>query len=167
MDSLKLITHSDATSEDINQAIAVKQKVWPYPLESQKKWMEENLTSDDIHVFFFFFGENVAYMNLVGIQVWINDKLFDGYGIGNVCASIKGRGYGNKLVKLTNSYLEENDKLGLLFCHTPLIKFYSGCSWVLLPSEKCIEPILSDGIHAMTFNVPMIISSLKYQGKLF
>lgn len=167
MYSLKLIKHSEATSEVINQIIAVKQKAWPYPLESQIKWIENNLMSDDIHVLLKADDEIVAYMNLVKIQIWINDKLYDGYGIGNVCASIKGRGDGNKLVKIVNSYLEDNNKIGLLFCHTPLIYFYSGCSWKLLPSEKCKEPILDESIHAMTFNAPEVINSLIYQGQLF
>ena len=167
MDSLKLIKHSEATSEDISQVIAVKQKAWPYPLDSQKKWIEENLSPEDIHVFLEVDGEYVAYMNLVKIQVCINDQNYDGYGIGNVCASIKGSGYGNKLVRLTNNYLVEVNKPGLLFCHTPLIRFYSGCNWDLLPSEKCIEPVLEEEIHAMTFNAPVKIKSLKYQGKLF
>lgn len=167
MDSLKLIKHSEATPEDISQVIAVKQKAWPYPLDSQRKWIEENLSPEDIHVFLVVDGEYAAYMNLVKIQVCINDQNYEGYGIGNVCACIKGRGFGNKLVRLTNDYLVENNKLGLLFCHTPLIRFYSGCDWELLPSEKCIEPVLEEVIHAMTFNAPVKIKSLKYRGKLF
>lgn len=167
MDSLKLIKHAEATSEDISQVIAIKQKAWPYPLESQKKWIEENLSPEDIHVFLVVDGENAAYMNLVKILVDVNDQVYDGYGIGNVCASIKGRGYGNKMVRLTNNYLVEVNKPGLLFCHTPLIRFYSGCNWALLPPEKCIEPVLEDEIHVMTFNVPVKIESLNYQGKLF
>ena len=89
MDSLKLIKHSEATCEDISQVIAVKQKAWPYPLESQKKWIEENLSPEDIHVFLVVDGEYAAYMNLVKILVCINDQIYDGYGIGNVCARMK------------------------------------------------------------------------------
>lgn len=167
MDSLKLIKHSEATPEDISQVIAVKQNAWPYPLESQKNWIADNLSPEDIHVFLVTEGEYTAYMNLVKIQVSINNQEHEGFGIGNVCASIKGRGFGNKLVRLTNDYLVENDKLGLLFCHTPLVCFYSGCDWTLLPPEKCVEPVLENEIHAMVYNSPLIINSLKYQGKLF
>lgn len=167
MDSLRLIKHSEATSEDILQVIAVKQKAWPYPLDSQKKWIEDNLSPQDIHVFLVADGNNAAYMNLVKIQVCINDQIYNGYGIGNVCASIKGCGFGNKLVRLTNNYLVEVNKPGLLFCHTPLIRFYSSCNWELLPSNKCIEPVLEEEIHAMTFNAPTTINSLKYIGKFF
>ena len=70
-------------------------------------------------------------------------------------------------MRLTNNYLEANNKIGLLFCHTPLIKFYSRHNWILLSSDKCNEPVLKDGIHAMTYNAPAIVKSLKYKGKLF
>ena len=167
MYTLKLIKHSEATPEDISQVISVKQKAWPYPFESQTEWIEENLSPEDIHVFLVNDGDYSAYMNLVKIQVCINGCFYDGYGIGNVCASIKGRGFGNKLVRLTNNYLVEINKPGLLFCHTPLIRFYSGCDWELMLPEMCLEPVLGDEIHAMTFNAPVKIKSLKYQGKLF
>lgn len=167
MEALKLIKHSEANLEDIEQVIDVKQKAWPYPLESQKKWIENNLSPDDIHVFLLADGKNAAYLNLVKIHVNIDEEIYEGYGIGNVCAAIKGRGYGNKLIKLTNSYIEDNNKLGLLFCHTPLVRFYSGCNWILLPSNKCMEPILDEEIHAMMYNAPTNIKSVKYFGKLF
>lgn len=167
MYTLKMIRHREATPDIIERAITLKQKAWPYPLDSQKRWIEENLSPEDIHVFLVADGEYAAYMNLVKIQVCINDQMYDSYGIGNVCASIKGRGYGNKLVRLTNSYLVEVNKLGLLFCHTPLIRFYSECNWEMLPSEKCVEPVLEKGIHAMIFNASVKIKLLKYQGKLF
>lgn len=167
MDSIKLIKHSEITPEDIGQVIAIKQKAWPYPWESQKKWLEDNLSPDDIHVFLVDDEEYTAYLNLVKIQFCINDLFYDGYGIGNVCASIKGKGFGNKLVRLTNSFLVEMDKTGLLFCHTPLIHFYSKCNWELVLSEKCVKPILEDGIHAMIYNAPVSIRTLMYQGKLF
>lgn len=131
------------------------------------KWIGENLSGEDIHVFLVADKEYAAYLNLVKIQACVNDQICEGYGIGNVCAIIKGRGFGNKLVRLTNNYLEEVDKLGLLFCHAPLIKFYLSCNWTLLSSEKCKEPVLADGIHVMTYNSPAIINTLKYQGKLF
>lgn len=167
MYALEMIKHSEASPAVIERVIALKQKAWPYPKESQVNWIDENLSPEDIHVFLVAEGEYAAYMNLVKIQVCINDQIYEGYGIGNVCASIKGRGYGNKLVRLTNDYLVEKNKLGLLFCHTPLIRFYSGCDWVLLSSEKCVEPVLENEIHAMVYNSPSIINSLKYQGKLF
>lgn len=167
MYALELIKHSDASPEIIDRVIALKQKAWPYPLESQKKWIEENLSAEDIHVFLIADHEYAAYLNLIKIQVCVNDQIYDGYGIGNVCASIKGKGFGNKLVRLTNNYLVEINKPGLLFCHTPLIRFYTGCNWELLQSDKCVEPVLEEEIHAMTFNVPVEIKSLKYQGKLF
>lgn len=167
MDSLKLIKHSDATPEDIHQVIAVKQKAWPYPLDSQKKWIAKNLSPEDIHVFLVADGEYAAYLNLVKIQICLNGQNYEGYGVGNVCASIKGRGFGNKLVTLTNRYLESNKNIGLLFCHSPLIKFYTGCNWTLLSSEKCKESVLDEDIHAMIYNAPTIVNTLKYQGKLF
>lgn len=162
-----MIPHYEATIDVICRVISIKQRAWPYPEKSQRKWIEENLKPEDIHVFLCFKGEDVAYLNLVQIQVQINEKNYEGYGIGNVCAKIKGKGYGNQLIGLANDYLKTNNKVGLLFCHTPLIKFYTGCNWTLLPSEICINPKLDAEIRTMTYNTPYIIDSLSYIGRLF
>ena len=151
----------------IDRVIAIKQVAWPYPKDSQIKWLEENLDNEDLHVFLREGNDSVAYLNLHKINITINNKYFEGFGIGNVCAKVKGCGYGSHLLRLTNDYLVSNNKVGLLFCHTPLVKFYSGCNWNLLHSEKCLSPKLDEGICAMTYNAPDIIDTLHYNGKLF
>lgn len=167
--SISLIKHEDADASVIDRVIALKQCAWPYPKESQIRWIDNNLNAGDVHVFLDCDGESesVAYLNLVQIHFMINDKNYDGFGIGNVCAKIRGKGYGNRLISLVNSYLDQTDRVGLLFCHSPLIKFYSGCKWELLHSDRCLCPKLDEGIFAMTYNAPDIIDTLYYKGKLF
>ena len=166
-ESIITVCHKDADTSVIERVITLKQSAWPYPKDSQIKWIKENLRQEDIHVFLCDNGQDVSYLNLVQIQFQINDSHYDGYGIGNVCAKIKGQGYGNQLVKLTNDYLRIENKAGLLFCHEPLIRFYSGCNWILVPSEKCVRPKLYQGIYAMAYNIKEDIDSLIYNGKLF
>ena len=166
--NLQIVCHKDASPEVLNRVIVMKQNAWPYPKESQMKWIEDNLQQGDIHVFLQDDNKDVAYLNLVQIQANINDRIQNGLGIGNVCAKIRGRGYGRELLNLTNAYLNASGKFGLLFCHKPLVQFYSGCNWMLLSSEKCINPKLDEGIYAMVYNTPVsVIDFIDYKGKLF
>ncbi|WP_445720475.1 hypothetical protein, partial [Flavobacterium sp.] len=150
--NIRFIIHKDITENELLNVIKIKSKVWPYSLDNQLIWIKENIKDDDIHVLLS--DENnifKAYLNLIEIVLEFNKELISGFGIGNVCALEKGKGWGKKLMKLTNSYLEINKKMGLLFCKSNLIKFYTDSNWELVPKKK-IKISYYNETYVMVFN---------------
>lgn len=166
--NLSIIRHKDADASILERVIAIKQKAWPYPIESQMTWIQSNLSDDDLHVILTHEGKDVAYMNLVIITFTVNNNTeYMAYGIGNVCAAIKGEGYGGELMRRVNAYLREKRHCGLLFCKEGLVPFYKLYDWKEVNHNACKEPTLTEGIHIMTYLAPEEILDFKYKGKLF
>ena len=164
---LEIIKHRDILFKDLLRAIAVKSIAWPHPIESQVKWIIENIDEEDEHVFLKEGSIDLAYMNLVKISFSANDTDYMAYGIGNVCAAEKGKGYGRELMNRVNDYLKEKKICGLLFCRDALVPFYKLYGWEEVKRDACKEPVLAEGIHVMTYLAPEKIVSFKYQGKTF
>lgn len=164
---LEIIKHKDILFRDLLRAIAVKSIAWPHPLESQVRWIVDNIDDNDEHVFLKEGSQDLAYMNLVSITFTANDTDYVSYGIGNVCAAEKGKGYGRELMNRVNDYLKEKRICGLLFCRDALVPFYKLYGWEEVKRDVCEEPVLTEGVHVMTFLAPERIVSFKYQGKGF
>lgn len=164
---LEVIRHRDILFRDLLRAIAIKSVAWPHPLESQVRWIVDNIDDKDEHIFLKEGSQDLAYMNLVSISFTVNEKDFMAFGIGNVCTVEKGKGYGRELMVRVNDYLKEKRTCGLLFCKDVLVPFYKLYGWVEVNRDVCEEPVLPEGVHVMTFLAPEKIVSLKYQGKEF
>ena len=165
--TLEIIKHKDILFRDLLRAIAVKSVAWPHPIESQVKWIIENIDEEDEHVFLKEDSIDLAYMNLVKISFTANDTDYMAYGIGNVCAAEKGKGYGRELMNRVNDYLKEKKICGLLFCRDALVPFYKLYGWEEVKQDVCKEPVLAEGIHVMTYLASEKIVTFKYQGKAF
>lgn len=88
---LEVIKHKDILFKDLRRAIDVKSVAWPFPFESQVKWIVDNIDDNDEHVFLKEGSQDLAYMNLVSIAFTANDTDYMAYGIGNVCSAEKGK----------------------------------------------------------------------------
>jgi predicted GNAT family N-acyltransferase len=164
---LEIIKHRDILFRDLLRAIAVKSVAWPHPLESQVRWIVDNIDDNDEHVFLKNGSQDFAYMNLVSVIFTANDTDYMAYGIGNVCAAEKGQGYGRELMKRVNEYLKEKKRCGLLFCRDALVPFYELFGWEEVKRETCCAPKFADGVHVMTYLAPTEIHNFQYTGKLF
>lgn len=164
---LRIIKHKDILFKDILRVMTIKSIAWPYPIESQFKWIIDNIDDEDEHVFLMEGNKDLAYMNLARVSFTANDTDFMVYGIGNVCAAEKGKGYGRELMYRVNEYIKEKRNCGLLFCRDALVPFYKLYGWEEVNREVCEEPVLPEGVHVMTFLAPDKIVSFKYKGKAF
>jgi len=164
---LEIIKHRDILFRDLLRAIAVKSVAWPHPLESQVRWIVDNIEDNDEHVFLKEGSQDLAYLNLVSITFTANYADYMAYGIGNVCATEKGKGFGRELMNRVNDYLKEKRYYGLLFCRDSLVPFYKLFGWKEVKRDACEEPFLAEDVHVMTYLVPDKIVCFKYQGKAF
>lgn len=149
---IQIIKHQDILFRDILCAISIKTIAWPYSIESQVKWIIDNMQPEDMHVFLTEDGKDVAYMTLSPVTGNLNGKETSFLGIGCVCSAVKGLGYGNRLMQEVNCYLEKNNTKGLLFCREGVIKFYQKNNWKLIPQKKVKSEHLLNDVFTMVYN---------------
>ena len=162
----QVVNHKDILFRDILRAIAIKSFAWPYPVESQIKWIIENIKPEDKHVFLTDDGKDEAYMTLSPVEGYINGELVGFYGVGCVCAANPGQGYGKALIESVNDYLKNNQYRGLLFCKKNLIDFYSKFNWVLVQPDKVHFSSQHEGVFTMVYNCGRV-NELRYDDRLF
>ena len=153
---LQIIQHNDILFGDVLRAISLKSVAWPYPVESQVKWIIDNMRIDDMHVFLIDAGKDLAYMTLSPVKGWVNGSLVSFYGVGCVCSANPGRGYGKMLIKSVNEYLLNNNCRGLLFCKKDLMGFYGKYNWELVHPNKIHFTTPHEGVFTMVYNCETI-----------
>lgn len=163
----KLIIHSDASNELLEEIATIKSTRWSYSLEKQLEWMNNNLSPNDLHLLVYQNDVLIAYTNFVIIEeVIINDIATEFKGIGNVCTSESGKRYGDVLMKSINNSILDNSWNGILLCKDNLVPYYSKYNWKLIPSQLVESGTLKE-INTMVFNFDAEIKSLNYFDRNF
>jgi hypothetical protein len=166
MSEMIYLNHGQLSNDLLDEIIKIKTIVWPYSYESQYSWIKSNLKDTDVHVLLSIDKKIVAYLNLIEIKLKVNNKCHSGYGIGNVCAAERGKGWGKDIIKHVNLYLIDTTKIGLLFCKDELVKFYSENNWELISKKKLFLPLI-DNVQTMVYNYHDDLRRLEYTGKPF
>lgn len=163
---LQIIKHEDILFRDLLRGIAIKNVAWPHPIESQVKWIIDNMSPDDKHVFLTEADCDKAYMTLSPVEGIMNGRKTQFMGVGCVCAKERGKGDGGKLMSSVNDYLISNKLYGLLFCKANLISFYNNKGWQLLPNEIVTLQPKHEGVFVMVNNCPEV-RCFQYNDRLF
>lgn len=164
--SVQLIKHADISEKQINEICNLKAIRWDYSLEQHRQWILQNINVNDYHIIITENETPVAYNNLVEISAIVNSVELKFMGLGNVCTSETGRGYGNILMKNTNDILKKNHWKGLLLCKNNLVSYYERFGWSIC-EPMLITPALSKGVNLMTFNVNTNRRSINLQNQNF
>ena len=167
MFKIDLIPHKDIADEQLKEIIFIKSTAWPHSFDKQVSWIFANIKESDIHVLLSLNEKKIAYLNLVKIGLSIDNRFIEGYGIGNVCSTERGKGWGRELMTQTNTYLIQNNKTGLLFCKETLVNFYNLNNWILIAKEKLKLSFNNDSVETMIFNCKYKFHRLEYFGKSF
>ena len=162
MVELQIIKHKDILSRDLLRAVDIKSSAWPYPKESQIKWISDNMQSGDMHVFLTEDGEDRAYMTLSPVTGVLNGNQTVFMGVGCVCSKEQGKGYGRVLMREVNHFLTQNVSRGLLFCRQRVVDFYRKNGWQAVSPDRIKSSIIEDGVFLMVFNCPDVDSLVYY-----
>ena len=163
---LQLIKHNDILFRDLLRAIAIKNVSWPHPVESQVKWVIDNMQPEDLHVFLKEKGEDLAYMTLSPVIATVNGVDTSFMGIGCVCSAKHGVGSGRQLMESVNKWLNDNNQKGLLFCKIELVQFYKKYGWSLIEPASVIFTTPHEGVYTMSYNCEGI-ENIEYKNRLF
>lgn len=164
--STQLIKHSEASKELLESIANIKSIRWQYPLEKQLQWMNDNLQQNDVHLLVYFENNLIAYTNFVNVEVIINDVPTQFMGIGNVCTSESGKGYGDILMNAINNSINQNNWNGILLCKDSLVSYYEKYNWILI-SIDLIQSESLKMINTMFFNFATSTRKLQFNNPLF
>jgi hypothetical protein len=159
-------TQSQLSEQNLKKIINLKKKHWDYSEEEHKKWIDNNINENDIHVLMFQDEILVAYLNLIQTEVILNNREHFFLGIGNVCSLEKGFGYGKELLVGMQKYLVQNDFKGILFCKDKLVDFYVKFEWKLVPKNRVISENYKN-VNVMFYNVDTNVEFVDYKGRNF
>lgn len=165
----QIIMHRNIPDDVLCSISLLKDELWTYGIENQKKWMEENLKKEDFH-FLYYKNLLVGYLNLVNRKIILNEKNnFSVLGVGNVCIkkSEQGLGLGGLMIQEINSYLKTNKQIGVLLCKTNLVDFYKNNNWNLIPEHKFGKNLKSLNVQCMIFNFSKNINTIDLIGSSF
>ena len=126
-----VVCHNQVSEIQIKNIIELKQQYWSYPIESQLKWIKNNIHNDDLHVMLYDEKLLIGYLNLVKLEVEIDGVKYQANGLGNLCVD-KNRtklGLGKIMVTMANKILDETKCMGFLLCHLELVEFYKKAGW--------------------------------------
>lgn len=165
MGELQIIKHNDILFRDLLRGIAVKNVAWPHPIESQVKWIIDNMRPNDLHVFLRMGELDKAYMTLSPVYATVNGVEIPFMGVGCVCSANPGMGGGKSLVIGVNDYLVNKNCKGILFCKKEIIGFYSKYNWKIIEPERVHFNEPHDGVFTMVYNCENI-QSLEYTDRL-
>lgn len=166
MAELEIIKHDDILFRDLLRAVAVKNVAWPHLVESQVKWIINNMQPDDLHVFLKENGEDKAYLTLSPVTATVNGVDTPFMGIGCVCSAKHGVGLGKQLMESVNKWLSDNNHKGLLFCKKELVQFYKKYGWVLIEPSCVVFTTPHEGVYTMSYNCEGI-ENIEYKDRLF
>ena len=166
MTDLEIIKHNDILFRDLLRAVTVKNVAWPHPVDSQLKWIVDNMRPEDLHVFLKENGEDKAYMTLSPVNATVNGVNTSFMGIGCVCSAKHGVGLGKQLMEGVNKWLKDNNHKGLLFCKKELIPFYEKYGWSFVEPASVIFTKPHDGVYTMSYNCEDI-KKIEYKDRLF
>lgn len=160
-----LIKHSDISEDELTEICKLKVIRWDYTLEQHKKWMSDNIQPNDYHILVKDAEKLIGYTNLVDITVIINNDKVKARGIGNVCTSETGRGFGNLLMENVNIVVKQNKWLGVLLCKDQLVTYYQKFGWILLKKNEIL--FQTNNINYMIYNQKTEVHSFDYNGVMF
>lgn len=162
------ICHKNLKQNELVDAIRTKQTAWPYALDKQRDWINENIHGNDVHCFLKEESETVAYMNLVDESIFLDKVQYPMWGVGNVCSAVRGKGYGKVLMEMVNDYITSSGRIGLLICHDNLVPFYTKHKWREIKDCVTTSTILvGNDCHFMIFNCLIPFKNVQYNGRNF
>lgn len=166
MYSIKMKLHMDMTKLDLHEVILIKSKQWQYNYHEQLEWIDKNLKASDIHIFLTLDNKSVAYLSLIDLNIFVNNKIVSCWGVGNVCAVERGKGFGYEIMKEANNYISDSARVGLLYCKPKLLDFYYNLNWTELSKDNHIR--VSKELKAMVFNLDLSKNTtINYDGQIF
>lgn len=163
--NLKIIARKteELRSSDKLNICNLKNTHWKYGIKSQISFFNNTYKKNDIHICLFLNNRLIAYnclrrrnINVSGL--WHTYYLFDALIIHK---KFRSKNYGSLMMYFNNSFIKNNNKIGVLFCNKELVKFYLSNNWRKI--NKKITNFQNNNKFIMILDFKKILSYKKNQ----
>ncbi len=162
MVNIRIVKNIDISYPDLLDICKIKSVFGNYSLKSQLQWIKDYVRPNDLHFLIYEQDELVAYSCLVSRILFINESPNFFLGLSAVCVSKEGTGKGEVLMSHINNYLNKTKSIGLLFCKSSLLSFYSKFQW------KEIKPIFKKDVFWFIYGLDDLEAvSIQYKDEIF
>ena len=131
MMTIEFIRHAECSEELLINICRFKNLNWSYPIESHRRWIDNNLTEGDIHILLKDNDKLIGYLNIVNVSIQCDGETLYVLGIGNVCIHPDNKclGLGALIMSAAKYYCRRNNRVGVLLCQDKNKAFYDACNW--------------------------------------
>jgi dTDP-4-amino-4,6-dideoxygalactose transaminase len=143
---VKEVKHLDLILKERMDLIELKKQFWNYDIESQKKWIKENVKDNDRHILLYKENVLIGY----GLIMERSCKIIDGIIIDE---KYRGKGYGGILLKNIMGKIRNN---GFLLCEEQNVKYYEKYDWIMDNSLKIVNKEIKKGLYKMKYKLDEI-----------
>jgi len=167
---IETVIHKNLEARLIDEICIIKDDSWQHGMANQKKWLDENVAAEDIHLLIRNNKNNlIGYANFAHRNAVINQGKYQVFGLGNVCvaAEFKGKGIGAELMSSINNEINSKGYIVILHCKEDLESFYSKFGWEIIDRSLIVTEYNLDNIWTMIQGLNTRIDSLTIQGIAF
>lgn len=143
----KFICHKDIEENVIEDIIKLKETFWPFPYESQIKWINNIFTDNDEHYVYYENGILKAYCCILHRNNHILDSVI-------IHPDYRKQGLGTKMVQEVITHIKKNI---FLLCKKETISFYERLGWKINDDIRVYNKHIDDTLHKMSFNLTLDI----------
>ena len=121
-----VILHSNLSDKNLDQIIKLKKQEWKYKINSQKRWIKDNIHKDDTHILLKLNNKTIGYTMLRALKK--NKKIiyFDTHIIDK---NLRGKNLSSFLMRVAIKQIKNKKKLAILRCKNNLKKYYENYKW--------------------------------------
>lgn len=138
----------------LKKIIFLKNKTWKYGVKSNLTWFEKNIKKNDTHLMLFQNQLLVGYVcfRSTDFNIFKTDKDFLLLDTFNIRKSYRDKGFGKKLILLSNEYIKKRNKKSILFCDSKIKSFYKKHGWKIKNKKNFFKKNLFKKKIFMGFN---------------
>lgn len=138
----------------LKKIILLKNKTWKHGVKSNLTWFKKNIKKSDTHLMLFQNQLLVGYLcfRAVDFNILKIEKdllLLDTF---NIRKSYRDKGFGKKLLLLSNEYIKKRNKKSILFCDSKIKSFYKKYGWKIKNKNNFFKKNLFKKKIFMGFN---------------
>jgi predicted acetyltransferase len=156
------IIDTDLAKRRLNSIAALKSQHWSYPIESQIKWLMQNVAVSDKHVLGWNEATLIGYLRIVSAQGMQGEEVLPLAIVDTVCIdrNHRRRGLGLELMGVANRAINHASGVGLLACPPSFVHFYERCRWTVLSVPLVATAQMRDLLPEN--NVPLIYDPMRH-----
>ena len=150
------------------QIFSLKNSHYKFSLAEQKKWFNQNINSNDIHLMIIFKKKIIGYNCLRIKKAFINNFnsnikisyffLFDTLIVDKKFRNLKAS---TILLKKSSELIEKKFDLSFLICERKMINYYKNFKWRIFPKNKILSSFTINKKTIMFFSKKINIKNIK------